>query len=187
MRMIFNFKMSAEDYRQMQLCRTFGNSVFRRVILLLSWVVFTVLFICDAAHVLLLSRVVHLCALMVMTALPAALLTMEINIHKYKEAYEAGFQAQRQIIADEGGLAFCNKTTNESVGNPWEDVTKLEEMERVFVIQLNRRQAVILPKRGMGDEKRIEQFRELANRKIPARFYPLKRMKKQHEQKAGIC
>ncbi len=175
MRMVFNFKMSLEDCHHMMVCRTFGNSVARRVLLVASWAVFTVLIVCDFAGVIRLSRVVHVCALMVAVALPAAVLTMEINVSKYKETYRFGFKAQRQIVADEEGLTFCNKSTDESGSNPWSDVTRLEEMKHVFVIQLNRREAVILPKRGMGNEKRVEQFRDMVNQKIPNRFYPLKK------------
>lgn len=175
MRMVFNFKMSLEDYHHMMMCRTFGNSLARRAVLFGSWAVFTVLIVCDFAGVIQLSRVVHVCALMVAVALPAAVLTMEINVSKYKDAYMTGFKAQRQIVADEEGITFCNKSTDESGTNPWTDVTRLEEMKNVFVIQLNRREAVILPKRGMGDGRKVEQFKELVKQKIPNRFYPLKK------------
>ena len=37
MRMVFNFKMSLEDYHQMMVSRTFGNSWIRRIILLVVW------------------------------------------------------------------------------------------------------------------------------------------------------
>ena len=148
MKMVFNFKMSVDDYRKMLFCRTFGNSWLRRGVLFSTWAVFT---------------------------LPSAIITMEINVIKYKEAYLAGFSAERQIIADDGGLTFWNKTTNETGKNTWKEVTRLEELKNVFVIQLNRREAVILPKRGMGTQKRVEQFRELANQQIPDQFYALKR------------
>lgn len=175
MRMVFNFKMSLEDYHHMMMCRTFGNSLVRRAVLLGSWAVFTILIVGDFAGVIRLSRVVHVCALMVAVALPAAVLTMEINVSKYKDAYMSGFKAQRQVIADEEGFTFCNKSTDELGTNPWTDVTKLEELKNVFVIQLNRHEAVILPKRGMGNGKKVEQFKELVSQKIPNRFYPLKK------------
>ena len=145
MRMVFNFKMSLEDYHQMMVSRTFGNSWIRRIILLVA------------------------------VSFPAAVITMEINVSKYKDAYLSGFKAERQIVADEEGLTFCNRSTGESGSNPWGEVTKLEELKDVFVIQLNRREAVILPKRGMGNTKKVDQFREMVKEKIPERFYPLKR------------
>ncbi|MBS6953886.1 MAG: YcxB family protein [Enterocloster asparagiformis] len=175
MRMVFNFKMSLEDYHQMMVSRTFGNSWTRRIILLVVWLVFTGLIILDLTGVVQLTRVVHVCALLVAVSFPAAVITMEINVSKYKDAYLSGFKAERQIVADDEGLTFCNRSTGESGSNTWAEVTKLEELKNVFVIQLNRREAVILPKRGMGNTKKVDQFREMVKEKLPERFYPLKR------------
>ena len=175
MRMVFNFKMSLEDYHQMMVSRTFGNSWIRRIILLVVWLVFTGLIVLDLTGVIELTRIVHVCALLVAVSFPAAVITMEINVSKYKDAYLSGFKAERQIVADEEGLTFCNRATGESGSNRWGEVTKLEELKDVFVIQLNRREAVILPKRGMGNTKKVDQFREIVKEKIPERFYPLKR------------
>lgn len=174
MRMVFNFKMSLDDYHQMMVSRTFGNSWTRRIFLLSVWLVFTGLIVLDLTGVIELSRVVHVCALLVAVSFPAAVITMEINVSKYKDAYLSGFKAERQIVADDEGLTFCNRSTGESGSNTWDEVTKLEEMKDVFVIQLNRREAVILPKRGMGNTKKVDQFREMVKDKIPERFYPLK-------------
>lgn len=174
MRLSFRFKMSVSDYRKMMISRTFGDSVLRRVFLVGLWIFFTALFVAERLGAFELSRVVHVCALLVMVALPAAAITMEINIAKYKEAYLAGFKAERQIIADEKGLTFRNCNTNESGENSWAEVTKVEELKDVFMIQLNRREEVILPKRGMGDNRKINEFRELVKKKIAARFYPLR-------------
>lgn len=175
MRMVFNFKMSVEDYRKMMMCRTFGNSWVKRIFLIGTWVVFTFLLIGDITNVFQISRVVHVCALLVAVSLPAAILTVEVNVIKYKDAYRPGFKADRQIIADDEGLTFLNKITKESGSNSWADVTKLEELKSVFVIQLNRTEAVILPKRSMGNEKKVEQFKDLVSQKMPKYFYPLKK------------
>ena len=175
MRMVFNFKMSLEDYHQMMVSLTFGHSWIRRIILLVVWLVFTGLIVLDLTGVIELTRIVHVCALLVAVSFPAAVITMEINVSKYKDAYLSGFKAERQIVADEEGLTFCNRSTGESGSNTWGEVTKLEELKDVFVIQLNRREAVILPKRGMGNTKKVDQFREMVKEKIPERFYPLKR------------
>ena len=175
MRMVFNFKMSLEDDHQMMVSRTVGTSWIRRISLLVVWLVFTGLIVLDLTGVIELTRIVHVCALLVAVSFPAAVITMEINVSKYKDAYLSGFKAERQIVADEEGLTFCNRSTGESGSNTWGEVTKLEELKDVFVIQLNRREAVILPKRGMGNTKKVDQFREMVKEKIPERFYPLKR------------
>ena len=87
MRMVFNFKMSLEDYHQMMVSRTFGNSWIRRIILLVVWLVFTGLIVLDLTGVIELTRIVHVCALLVAVSFPAAVITMEINVSKYKDAY----------------------------------------------------------------------------------------------------
>lgn len=102
MRMVFNFKMSLEDYHQMMVSRTFGNSWIRRIILLVVWLVFTGLIVLDLTGVIELTRIVHVCALLVAVSFPAAVITMEINVSKYKDAYLSGFKAERQIVAGRG-------------------------------------------------------------------------------------
>jgi hypothetical protein len=174
MRMVFNFKMSVDDYRKMMICRTFGSSWVKRIVLFVTWVIFAILLAAELTHKIQLSRVVHVCALLVAVSLPAAVITLEVNVIKYKNAYMSGFKAERQIIADDEGLTFINKMTKESGSNSWADVTKLEELKNVFVIQLNRKDAVILPKWSLGNQEKMEQFKALVNQKIPQCFYPLK-------------
>ncbi|MDV4149945.1 YcxB family protein [Clostridium sp. AL.422] len=174
MRLKFDFKMSVSDYRKMMISQTYGNSWIRRVILFGTWAVFSTLLLLELINIIQLSRVVHLCALLVFVSIPSAAITLEINIIKYKNAYKNGFGAERTIIADEEGFIFVNKSSKESRKNPWTDVSKLEEHKSVFVIQLNHKDAVILPKRSMQNNKQIEEFKGLVNQKIPKYFYPLK-------------
>lgn len=173
MRMVFHFKMSVGDYREMMFYRTFGTSKLRRWLLFGTWAVFLLLLIGDWIHVVALSRVVHICALLVSVAVPASFITMEINVSQYKDAYLAGFKAERQIIADDEGLTFTNQMAKESGFNPWSDVTKLEEMKHVFVIQLNHKEAVILPKRGMGDHTKVETFIGMVKEHVPDAYCPM--------------
>lgn len=173
MRMVFNFKMSISDYRKMMYYRTFGISFFKRVFIFSVWTVFAVLFVCDLSHVIVLTRVVHVCALMVTIAVPASFITMEINVSQYKQAYLEGCKAERQIVVDEEGFTFKNRTTDESGFNPWSDITRLEEMKQLFVIQIGRKEAVILPKRGMGDHRKVGTFIDMAIAHIPETFAPL--------------
>jgi hypothetical protein len=173
MRMMFSFKMSVDDYRKMMISKTYGNSWTRRIILFSTWVLFAILLALDLANKIELSRVVHVCALLVSVSFPAAAITLQINVINYKNAYMNGFKAERAIIVDDEGLTFVNKMSKESRNNAWTDVTRLDELKDVFVIQLNRRDSVILPKRSMENQK-MEEFKKLVNQKIPKYFYPLK-------------
>lgn len=178
MNMVFNFKMSVDDYRKMMFYKTFGISVYRRIFIFLVWIIFSILLLCDIAHIFTLTRVVHVCSLLIAVAVPAAFLTTEINIWQYKDAYLAGMKAERQIVINEEGLTFRNKSTDESGFNSWSDVTKMEEMKHMFLIQLGRKEAVILPKRSMGGKMKVQNFIDLVNRNIPDDFYPMDKANK---------
>lgn len=177
-RLVFKFDMRVGDYRRMMVAKTFGNSRLGRILLLLVWLFFAALFMAHRVlKVIELSQVIYVCALLVFVAVPAAWLTMEINISKFSEAYAGGMKEKREIIVDSQGLLFQKPETKENEFFKWEDVTRLEELSDLYVIQLHRSRAVILPKRGMGDHKKIEKFIGLAEEKIPNRFYPLKKRK----------
>lgn len=175
-RLIFKFKMTVWHYRKMMESKTFGNSILLRLLLVLVWVLFTILFILDVTNKIELSQVVHVCALLVMVAVPSAWLTMEINILKYSNAYRDGFQDERKIEVDKNGFTFTNVTSGVSGKNTWDEITKIEELKDVFLIQINKKEQVILPKKSMGDTRKIGIFKNMVNEHIPNRFYSMKKM-----------
>ncbi|MDD2971600.1 MAG: YcxB family protein [Lachnospiraceae bacterium] len=177
-RLVFKFKMSVQHYRKMMESKTFGNFVPLRILLVLAWILFTVLFVLDVSGRIELTQVVHVCALLVMVAIPAAWLTMEINIFKYSNAYREGFMAERQIAVDKEGFTFTNVTDHMSGNNSWDEISKIEELKDVFLIQINKKEQVILPKKSMGDNRKIGIFKEMVNENIPTHFYPMKNRNK---------
>lgn len=175
-RFVYKFKMTVWHYRKMMESKTFGNSIFLRILLALVWALFTILFVLDVMGRTELSQVVHVCALLVMVAVPSAWLTMEINIYKYSQAYSAGLQAERKIEVDKVGFTFTNVTSGISGQNSWDEIEKIEELKDVFLIQINKKEQVILPKQSMGDNRKIGLFKDLVNENIPDRFHSMKRM-----------
>lgn len=173
-RLVFKFKMTVQHYRKMMESKTFGNSVVRRILLLLLWLLFTGLYAAEKLKQIQLTNVIHICALLVMVALPAAWITMEINIFKYGSAYREGFMGERQIAVDHNGFTFTNVTSGESGKNAWEEISRVEELKDLFLIQINQREQVILPKKSMGDHRKIGIFKDMVNEKIPTHFYPMK-------------
>ena len=178
MKHVYNFKMTVADYRDMITCKTFGVQPWKRIFMAIVWCVSAIAVLLNFTKVLQLSATVYVCVLLVTVIVAAAVITMEVNIHKYKEAYKNGFNAERQIVMDEEGFTFRNKASDESGFNPWSDVTRLDEMKMVFVIQLNAREAVILPKRAMGTQIKVDEFMAFVNEHIPDRFHPIKKQKK---------
>ena len=165
--------MTVADYRDMMVCKTFGVQAWRRAFMLIVWVASAVALLLDYANILQLNTTMHVCVLTVTVAIVAAVITMEVNIHKYKDAYQNGFNAERQIVMSDEGFTFRNRASEESGFNPWSDVTSLDEMKMVFVIQLNAREAVILPKRAMGTQAKVDEFISVVNAHIPDKFHPV--------------
>lgn len=122
------------------------------------------------------SIIYYGCALLVMVAIPSAWLTMEINILKYSNAYSSGFKDERKIEVDKNGFTFTNVTSGMSGKNSWDEISKIEELKDVFLIQINKKEQVILPKKSMGDNRKIDLFKGLVNEHIPNRYYPMKKM-----------
>ena len=178
MKHVYNFKMTVADYRDMAVCRTFGTAPWRRYFMGAAWAIFAILLVLHFTHIITLSSTVYVCALLVTVIVAAAVITMEINIHKYKEAYKNGFNAERQIVVTEEGFTFRNRGTDEAGSNPWSEISRLEEMPKIFVIQLGAREAVILPKRAMGTQAKVDEFISVVNQYIPDRFHPLKKKDK---------
>lgn len=166
--------MEVEHYRKMMECKTFGNSIWKRVMLFAIWGVFTILFFLDVLNKIELSQVVHVCSLLVMIALPSALVTVEINIMKYKEAYKEGIKGERIIEVDEDGFTFINSSFHASERKSWDELKNIEEMRDIFLINTEDRKSIILPKKSMGDNKKMSYFKELVIEKIGNKFYPLK-------------
>lgn len=182
MKYVYNFKMKGSDYRDYIYCRTFGAQAWRRYFILITWIVSAIALFLDYANVITLNQTVHMCVLMVAVIVAMAAITAEINIYKYNDAYKNGFKADRQIIASEEGFIFRNRASDASGTNSWEDISRIDEMKMVFVIQLEAREAVILPKRAMGTQSKVEEFIALVNQHIPERFYPVdKKNKIKHE------
>ena len=171
MKYVYNFKMKGSDYRDYIYCRTFGAQAWRRYFILITWIVSAICLFLDYANVITLNQTLHMCVLMVTVIVAMAAITAEINIHKYNDAYKNGFKAERQIIASDEGLVFRNRASDESGANKWEDISRIDEMKMVFVIQLEAREAVILPKRAMGTQVRVDEFIALVNRHIPEHFF----------------
>ena len=177
MKHVYNFKMTVADYRDMITCKTFGTQTWKRVFLATCWVIFGMILLLDYTNVIQISTTIHVCALLVTVALPATLITMEVNIHKYKEAYQNGFKAERQITVTDEGMIFKNRASDESGFNPWSDISRLDEMKKVFVIQLEAREAVILPKRAMGTQAKVDEFIAVVKEHIPDKFHPMRKEK----------
>ena len=170
---ILDFKIDQDDYRNTMICMTFGIQKWKRVAILVTWCVFAALLVLNITKIIHLSNVVYTCSLLVTVIIAAAFITMEINIYKYKKIYKSGKNIRREIVVEDKGCTFKNRSTEESGFNPWNEISRIQELEKYFVIGVNKNDAIILPKRAFKNDNEIDGFRELVYEKIEGRFMPL--------------
>lgn len=172
-KMVFNFKIEQSDYQKSLICLTFGIQKWKRWTILIVWIFAAMLLLLNVLGMVHLSNVMYTCILLVLVIVGSAFITTCINIYKYKRRYQKGKNISRQIAADEKGLTFKNRSTEESGFHDWTQIQRIQELEDVFIIGVNARDAIILPKRAMKNEKEIERFITLAADKINGRFMGL--------------
>lgn len=169
-RLVFNFKIEQSDYSDSVMCMTFGIQKWKRYLILFTWIICLSLFVLSMAKVITISPTVYACALLVVVIVGTAFLSVQINIFKYRKVYQKGRNIKRQIVVDDKGITFKNRSTEESGFNSWEEISRIQETEDQFIIGVNARDAVMLPKRAFLIEKDLDDFREIASAHIRARF-----------------
>ena len=172
-RFVFDFDLEPADYRETITAISFGIQRWKRIAIFSVWLLMTTLFVLNYFRVIRISQVVYTCSLMVMVIVAGAFLTMQIGILKYKKEFKNGKNIKRRIIVDDTGFTFKNRSSEKSGSNPWEDITQVKELEHHYMIGVNQRDAVILPKRAILTEKERDEFEDLVREKIGNRFFEL--------------
>ena len=98
---------------------------------------------------------------------------MQIAIHDYKNKYKAENNFKRQISIDENGFTFKNSSTKESGHNGWDDIARVKELEDYFLVGVNARDAVVIPKRAIRTEREYGILIDLLEGNLNGRFYKL--------------
>lgn len=172
-RLVFDFNLEPADYRETITAITFGIQRWKRIAIFSTWLVLTTLFVLNYFKVIRLSTVMYTCCLMVMVIVAAAFVSMQIGIQKYRKEFKKGKNLKRRVIVDDTGFIFKNRSSEATGTNPWEDITQIKELENHYMIGVNQRDAVILPKRAVLTEKQGEEFEDLVREKIGNRFFEI--------------
>ena len=98
---------------------------------------------------------------------------MQIAIYNYKGKYKTGINLKRQITVDHTDLTFKNRSTEESGPNGWDDVARVKELENYFLIGVNARDAIIIPKRSILTSRDYNALVDLFEKNLGNRFYKL--------------
>ena len=115
----------------------------------------------------------YTCFSLVTVIVGAAWISMQIAIYNYKGKYKTGINLKRQITVDHTDLTFKNRSTEESVHNGWDDVARVKELENYFLIGVNARDAIIIPKRSILTNRDYNTLVDLFEKNLGNRFYKL--------------
>lgn len=169
-KLVFDFKLEPNDYTETIIDVTFGIQKWKRYVIAAVWFFFAILFVLHLAHVITLSNVMYSCALLVTVVVGAAFITMVIGIYQYRGKYKKGINLKRRIEVDAEGFTFKNRSTEESGSNPWSDVMQIRELNDYYIIGINQRDTIVLPKRAILTAKDKERFDALCEEKLKNRF-----------------
>ena len=169
-RLVFDFKLEPKDFTESIVDVTFGIHRWKRYVIAVVWVIFATLLVLHLTHVITLTNVMYSCALLVTVVVGAAFITMIIGIIQYRGKYKKGINLKRRIIVDDEGFTFKNQSTEVSGSNPWADVMQIRELNDFYIIGVNQRDTVILPKRAILTAKDKERFDALCEEKLRNRF-----------------
>ena len=169
-KLVFDFKLEPKDFTETIVDVTFGMQRWKRYVIAVVWVFFAVLLILHLTHVITLTNVMYSCALLVTVIVGATFVTMIIGIFQYRTKYKKGINLKRRIEVDGEGFTFKNRSTEESGYNPWSDVMQIRELNDFYIIGINQRDTIILPKRAILTAKDKERFDALCEEKLKNRF-----------------
>ena len=172
-KLVFDFKIDRDDYRDTVMCITFGSQKWKRIAMAIIWVLGTTGFVLNAFHVISLSSPMYACCLLVMVAIGGVWASAQISIYKYKDVYRKGKGIKRRIAVEDKGITFTNLVTNEAATAPWDEVYRVQETKTTYVIGVGKTDAVILPKRAILTEKDKRDFENIVQTNIHGRFMPM--------------
>ena len=172
-KLVFDFKIDRDDYRDTVMCITFGSQKWKRLMMLVVWLLGTTGFILNLAKVITLSPPMYACALMVMVAIGGVWVSAQLSIYRYKDVYRKGKEIKRRIAVTDKGMTFTNLSTNEAGTAPWEEIYRVQETKTTYVIGVGRTDSIILPKRAILTEKDARDFENIVRSNIHGRFMPM--------------
>lgn len=173
-KVIIDFKIEPQDYAETIAAMTFGIQKWKRYAIGITWLFCAICLLLTVTHVFQnISPTMYTCFLLVTVIVGAAWISMQIAIYNYKVKYKSGINLKRRITVDNSGLTFKNRSTEEKGHNGWEDVARVKELENYFLIGVNARDAVIIPKRSIMTQRDYNTLLSLLEENIGNRFYKL--------------
>lgn len=161
----FEYKLTPADYRQMTYFNSFKLKRFQGVAVCTIWCACIVLLLLDLFNVLELTRITHICCLVVSVCVPVLVASLEISINRFK-TYSCGKDAPlRKMILSDEGVRYAGGGEQESHLDRWQELLRVFELKDIFVFYKDARHTTILPKSAI-DEAALPALRAYLTAKL---------------------
>ena len=112
-----------------------------------------------------LTRITHICCLVVSVCVPVLVLDVEWKIHAFKRDHCGKNAILRKMIVTEEGIRQSNQGDTESNFLAWKDLLKVFELRSQFLVYRDARRVTVLPKQAVPAPS-LEPLRELLGEKL---------------------
>jgi hypothetical protein len=166
---VYQFKSTMEDYRQMTFFSTFSFRKGQNIVILITWIAGTIAFFLDVAKVISLTQTIHLCALMVAVTMPMLFMSYLVRVHRFKQNGASYRKKTHTVLLGKDEIQYRESGNNHTGVDKWDDIAYAFETKHLFLIFRTPNNAVLLPKRCVS-EKQIEQTRYCLKENLGVRF-----------------
>lgn len=166
---VYQFKSTMDDYREMSFFSTFSFRKNQNIFLLVTWILAATAFLLDVTKVIILAETIHLCALMVTVTMPMLLVSALVNVQRFK-VNGAGYRKKTHTVLLGKEDVQYKESGNINTGvDKWDDIAYAFETSHLFLLYRTSNNAVLLPKRSTTEKQNLET-RACLKEKLGVRF-----------------
>ena len=161
----FEYRLAPGDYRAASYFNNFGLKRFQGAFVVLAWAGSFLALALELAGKAELTRITHICCLVVSVCVPVLVLDVEWKIHAFKRDHCGKNAILRKMIVTEEGIRQSNQGDTESNFLAWKDLLKVFELKSQFLVYRDTRRVTVLPKQAVPAGS-LEPLRELLGEKL---------------------
>ena len=166
---VYQFRLTVDDYREMTFFSTFSFHRWQNIAILISWITAITAFTLDLAKAIVLSQTIHLCALMVTVTMPMLFVSYLVRIRHFKQSGSSYLKKTHTVLLGKDEVQYRESGNNRTGVDKWDDIAYAIETAHLFLLYRTPNNAVLLPKRGVSEEK-IREMRSCLRENLGVRF-----------------
>lgn len=148
----FEFRLTPRDYRAASYFNNFCLKRLQGAFVALAWAASFLSLLLELAKVWRLTRVTHICCLVVSVCVPMLVLDTEMKIRAFRRNHCGENAVLRRMILTEEGVRQSNQGDGESNFMKWSDLMKVFELKEQFLFYPDAHRVTVLPKSAVSPE-----------------------------------